>query len=282
MLGQHPQLYGFPELNLFVTDTIAELLELGNGTTLNSPSYTTGLLRVIAELKFGGQTELTIERGIDWISSRSHWTTKRMLDQLLEWISPKIGVEKSPRTALSRQAMDRALAGYPSSRIIHLTRHPVSTLRSLRESHRSFGSSEALSGDTVWLFNFYARLWIQSQELILSVVRELGLRQALQVRAEELLRLPEKHLPVIIDWLELSSEPQVIEAMKHPERWGYSRPAPMGLQGDGDPSFLESPNLRAPTVPEILHVPAEWKLEPKLTDKVNDLSHHLGYGNINY
>jgi hypothetical protein len=280
MLGQHPQVYGFPELNLFLTDTVAELLTLGNSSALGSCSYTTGLLRVLAELEFDGQTEVNIRRAIDWVSDRSEWTTKRMLKQLLEWIRPRIGLDKSPRTALSRQALDRALTNYPSSRIIHLTRHPVSTLRSLQETHRTFGTSARLSRDAVWLINFYARVWVQSQELILSVVRELGHGQALQVRAEELLTLPDKCLPAVIEWLELCSDPDVIEAMKHPERSIYARPAPMGLDGDGDPSFLNSPNLRVPNVSQSLHVPSEWKLEPWLSDKVTDLSHQLGYGNI--
>ncbi len=97
---------------------------------------------------------------------------------------------------------------------------------------------------------------------------------------EEILCANLEDLPVVIEWLELCSEPHVIEAVKHPERSAYARPAPMGLDGDGDPSFLKSPNLRVPIVSESLYIPSEWKLEPGLTDKLNDLSHRLGYGNI--
>jgi len=154
----------------------------------------------------------------------------------------------------------------------------VSTLRSLQENHARFGTGAAVSRDAVWLLNFYARIWVQSQELILSVVRELGPRQALHVRAEELLTLPDKSLRAISEWLELRSEPHVIEVMKHPERSAYARPAPMGLDGDGDPSFLKSPNLRIPIVSQLLDIPSEWKLEPGITDKINDLSYRLGYG----
>ena len=112
------------------------------------------------------------------------------------------------------------------------------------------------------------------------MVRELGSEQAFQVRAEELLQQPDEYLRILMDWLDLSSESQVIEAMKHPERSPYSRPAPMGLEGDGDPLFFESPKLRVPALPGKLSVPSEWNLEPNLVRKVNDLSHQLGYGSI--
>jgi hypothetical protein len=279
MLGQHPQLYGFPELNLFVTDTIGELLELGDVKIGGNSSYVTGLIRAVAELEFGGQNDLTIQESIAWISERAHWSTKQMFTHLLEWIYPRIGVDKSPRTALSQRALDRALSSYPEARIIHLTRHPVSTLRSLQETHCRF-SNNSLGVDTVWLHTFYAHLWSQSQELITAVVRELGPKQALQVRAEELLTQTDKYLTMLLDWLNLPSKSHIIEAMKHPELSPYSQPAPLGLEGDGDPLFFESPKLRVPVLPQVLHLPSEWKLESKLVNKLDALAHQLGYGSI--
>src|SRR5947209_5720522 len=52
MLGRHPQLYGFPELNLFVFDTVGELWRHSNTPGPAEGSYGTGLLRVIAEFEF--------------------------------------------------------------------------------------------------------------------------------------------------------------------------------------------------------------------------------------
>lgn len=280
MLGQHPQLYGFPEINLFVADTISELWHLSNSPVPGGPSYITGILRVIAQLEFGGQTDETIHRAREWLSSRLHWKTKQMLDRLLDWIHPKIGVDKSPRTSLSQRSIDRALSACPQSRIIHLTRHPVSTLHSLQENHQRSAPRHGSSADQVWLLNFYARLWIQSQEIILSTVHKLGSSQAIQIRAEDLLFQPDIHLARLTQWLEVGSDLLAIQAMKYPERSPYSRPAPMGLEGDGDPHFLQSPQLRPITAPESHRVPRDWKLESSLASKANDLSRRLGYGAI--
>ena len=255
MLGQHPQLYGFPELNLFVTDTIAELLELGDVKIGGNPSYVTGLIRAVAELEFGGQNDLTIQKSIMWISERSHLSSTQILNHLLQLIYPKIGLDKSPRTALSKRALDCALSSYPEARIIHLTRHPVSNLRSLHENHCRFGRKDLPGLETSWLHNFYAQLWIQSQELIAAVVRQLGPKQALQVRAEELLIKSDKHLRILMEWLNLPYESRIIEGMKHPELSPYSTPAPIGFGGDGDPWFFESPKLRVPVLPQVLHLP---------------------------
>jgi len=280
MLGQHPQLYGFPELNLFVADTLGELWRLGNSPIPGGPSYLTGLLRAIAELEFGGQTDETIRRGRDLICSRCHWTTKQMLDRLLTWIHPKIGVDKSPRTGLSQRSIDRALSACPRSRIIHLTRHPVSTLRSLNRNHRHTVTMLGSSSDPVWLANFYAHLWVRSQELILSTVHKIGPAMSHKVRAEDLLLQPDHHLTHLTKWLGIRWDPEAIEAMKHPENSPFSRPAAMGLDGDGDPGFLLSPHLRPRIDYNSQLVPPEWKLSQAHVEKVDNLSRLLGYGPI--
>ena len=58
MIGQHPDLAGFPELKLFCCETMGELEDslprywLERGVTHRSP----GLVRAVAEFEFGGQT----------------------------------------------------------------------------------------------------------------------------------------------------------------------------------------------------------------------------------
>jgi hypothetical protein len=199
---------------------------------------------------------------------------------VVDWIYPRLGVDKSPRTGLSLRAIKRALSLCPRSRIIHLTRHPFATLRSLRESHRRAAPGSGACQDEVWLSNFYARLWVQSQELIISTVEELGASRATRARAEDLLSEPDIHLAHLARWLGVSSDSPAIEAMKHPEHSPYARPALLWMEGDGDPHFMRSPRLAPLTAPESQRVPAEWGLEPSLAAKVNDLSHRLSYGPI--
>src|SRR3982750_3544139 len=56
MLGQHPQLYGLPELHLFGAETIAEFTRQCEEATYPMAD---GLLRAVAQLYFGRQTDDT-------------------------------------------------------------------------------------------------------------------------------------------------------------------------------------------------------------------------------
>ena len=278
MLGRHKSFYGFPELNLFLVDTIDELLNLGNGPTPYSSSYLTGLLRTIAELKFHGQTDGKIEEARKWITSRSHWTTKQMFDYLLDGIDGKTRIEKSPRTCLSQKSIDRALAGYPNARIIHITRHPVSTLNSLITSHQQYADGQSFGNDAAWLANFYIRLWIRSQELILSTFRRIDRLQAFRLRGENLLSQPDHYLARLFVWLGNSLDIQSLEAMKHPENSPYACPAPMGMIGDGDPHFHQSPYLRILSSLEYPRSMPDWRIDASLIAKANEIASILGYG----
>lgn len=280
MLGQHPQMYGFPELNLFVVDTVEELCQLGDGSGPAASSYIAGLLRTIAELEFGRQTNDTIQQAKDWLSSRTHWSTWQMFDHLLGQVHPQIGIDKSPRTGLSTHALGRALSNRLGVRAIHLTRHPVATLQSLHDNHVRSAPGFTSSASSVWLFNFYARLWVQSQELILRAAAQLGSFRVLHLRAEDLFSQPDVHLMRLAQWLDIDSGPKSIEAMKHPERSPYARPGPIGLEGDGDPHFFASPELRLGAPLSAIFLPHWWKLGAALAAKVDYLSRCLGYGPI--
>ena len=64
MLGQHPQLYSAPDLNLFAIESLRELAAL---CTFTNPRQQDGLLRTIAELFLKGQTESSIITAQQWI-----------------------------------------------------------------------------------------------------------------------------------------------------------------------------------------------------------------------
>src|SRR5215471_9146479 len=57
MLGQHPQMYGLPELHLFAAETVRDRTRLAEQKDFNIHH---GLLRVIAQLYFGEQSEVTV------------------------------------------------------------------------------------------------------------------------------------------------------------------------------------------------------------------------------
>jgi len=58
MFGQHSQLYGPPETHLFIVETMAEWWDTCSRTTFNMEH---GLLRAVAQLYFGEETETSIK-----------------------------------------------------------------------------------------------------------------------------------------------------------------------------------------------------------------------------
>jgi hypothetical protein len=95
MIGQHPDIYGFPELHIFVGDTVQEIIdfEKRNKKGHAGPS---GLLRTLAQIRDGVQTNGSAFRAIGWLHDRRDCSTKKLMDYLLEAVSPKIGLEKVP------------------------------------------------------------------------------------------------------------------------------------------------------------------------------------------
>jgi hypothetical protein len=67
MLGQHPETYGVPELNLFIAETLGQLLERLKGVRQFQMH---GLLRSVAQLYSGEQTLLSIDMAHRWILNR--------------------------------------------------------------------------------------------------------------------------------------------------------------------------------------------------------------------
>ena len=134
MLGEHPEMYGFPELHLFVGDTVRQVIDLerkhkGGKSHAGPP----GLLRSLAQLHDGVQTTGTAIRAAAWLLERADWSTKAMLEYLFQKVSPRIALEKSPPTSIRPQYLERAFAYFPDAFFLHLTRHPLPNRSSLIE-----------------------------------------------------------------------------------------------------------------------------------------------------
>ena len=65
VIGQHPQCYGLPELDLFPGDTLGEAQDAYART---GRSVFIGLRRTIAELHHGAQTVETVDAAAKWLN----------------------------------------------------------------------------------------------------------------------------------------------------------------------------------------------------------------------
>src|SRR5688572_18491184 len=95
ILGQHPDCYGLPELNLFLGDDLGDVWT----TTAFMRSFgQDGLLRALAQLHDGDQTSDTVAKSREWVTRHFNWPIRKVFDYLQELVGPKILVEKSPST----------------------------------------------------------------------------------------------------------------------------------------------------------------------------------------
>jgi len=271
MIGQHPELYGLPEVNLFIADTVAELLQIHRPR----PHGSHGLLRALAQLQEQAQTDATVAKAQAWLEQHRDWTTKQLFDHLLKLVDPWIAVDKSPRTVLKREYLERAYAMYPNAYYLHLTRHPRSTAKSLLANLRR---------NAEWGGTFDAeridpeRIWLRAYQNIIEFTDGLPLGQAMRLKGEDLLSEPEVYLPQIAEWLDVSTSAEAIEAMLHPERSSYACYGPEQAKYGNDPEFLEKPGLRRGRVREpSLAGPLDWAAEREFSQQTLKLAKQIGY-----
>lgn len=263
MLGEHPDLYGFPELHIFTGDTLEAVIDEEMKTSRRRVSGPPGLIRTIAQLHDGVQTTGSCLRAIGWIQERRKWTTKQLTDYLADQVAPRIGIEKSPATAKKPQNLERVYAQHPDAFFLHLTRHPVSNRSSWQEfagdkSTRKPGQLRETSR-----FDRYIG-WYQMHANIMNFTQSLPLGQSLRVKGEDLLTAPDIYLPQICEWLGIRTDAEAIEAMKHPETSPYACIGPDIARGGNDHKFMRNPVLRPGRVrePSLLDAlekdPPDW------------------------
>jgi hypothetical protein len=239
IVGQHPDCYGLPELNLFMGD---DLGEVWNGFAAFMRSFgRDGMLRTMAQLHEGEQTVDSITRAHEWVVQHTNWPIRKVADHIQELVGPKILVEKSPSIVYKREFLDRMLKNYPKANLLHLIRHPRGTadsVLSLRESHETLNR---LVGNVAGLDP--ERVWRLSHERIVAATEWLPVGQCMRLQGEELLTNLDVYLPQICEWLDIRRDPDAIEAMMHPEHSPYACPGPRGAPRGNDPNFLENPKL---------------------------------------
>jgi hypothetical protein len=271
MLGEHPELYGLPEVNLFGADTIRGLLRLFQ--TRRRLEH--GLLRAIAELGLGGQTEENITAAIRWLREYPEVRTADVFRDLGTWAGERALVDKSPLHVYMEGAMDRMLDAFPNARFIHLTRHPRHTCESVVKLQQAIVQgggrilSKKLDPDQVWL---------RPHRRIDAFLGRLPNDQYQVVRGEDLLADPDVQLGEICQRLGISVDAAAIENMKHPERSPYAALGPPKAPFGTDPGFMKSPALRKyEPKPVSLEGPVAMPGNPLFSEALIQYAQSLGY-----
>jgi len=277
MIGQHPDLAGLPELKLFCCRTVGELEEAlpqywrDRGVTHRSP----GLVRALAEFEFGGQTVASLSAARAWLQARPHWSGADVLDVLLERLSPRLAVEKSPDNLLNDAALARMVEAYPRARYLHLTRHPVTTQRSMQSHLKRTLPSYPQEGEPMCSISS----WYEIHRRILNLAAGLPEDRYMRTRAEDVLNDTQSQLHAITAWLGVRTDAGVIEAMQHPEASPFACPgvSGSGVIGGNDPSFLRNPIPHRVETSCKLEAPQGWVADPGVWETVAEMANRLGY-----
>ena len=296
MLGQHPQMYGLPELHLFGAETIAEWWQQTESASFYMAH---GLLRTVAQLYFGAQTAKTISRASGWLRRRSHYTTGLLYEELAERVTPRLPIEKSPSTVYHLERLQRAYTGFPHARFLHLVRHPRghchSVFKAIQEQLK-FGPITAEH----WLQVLAAfpalsvdaavdkpassdvdpqRSWFALHDSIVAFLKSVPDHQKLRMRGEDFLTRQEAALTAVTAWLGLPSDKIAIEEMRHPERSPYACIGPPGARFGNDHFFLRDPRLRPRRAEQhSLEGSLEWCSDGRgFLSQVKQLAREFGY-----
>lgn len=120
-LGAHPQLCVIPETNLFCADDVGALLEIFE---ISQGANADGLLRALAELEFGAQTDANVALAREWLAAHKDWTTSAVLAHLAARAAPRRLVLPDTDAVLRIADLKRLQRGFADAAIIQLVRHP--------------------------------------------------------------------------------------------------------------------------------------------------------------
>lgn len=287
MLGEHPELYGLPELNLFMAADMQEFWSgHGRDGSAKSPFWPVqrhGLLRTVAQFYVGEQTIESVRMAERWIRRRSQHSTADVYKELCAKAAPLRLVEKSPGYVRKRQYLDRIAAAFPDARFIHLVRHPRGQCESVLKvkggpmvllmlnSVDRTGSEPILDPQIVWH---------DSHIQILNFLDRVPRQNWIRVRGEDFMEAVDETLKSVCKWLGVSSSKEALERMKHPENSPFSCPGPANARLGNDPNFLSSPQLRPSNGGRQLeldgHLP--WRTDGKsFHQRVVSLAREFGY-----
>lgn len=242
VIGQHPELFGTPELNLFRSKSMRHFIELRR--------LHMGLLRLVAQLYAGEQTVESIIMARNWMLARRDRTTAEVHRELCAKVAPRALVQKSPRYQRRLSYMEAVLDAFPDARFIHLLRHPRGTCQSYLEMQEEavqllacadLGAvdrtgPEPLADPQILWHDYHLR--------ILAFEEKVDPKRWLRIVGEDFLADMDEHLKRVCRFLDVSDAPEAIALMKRPEDSPFACFGPLNAVGGNDPKFLADPHLR--------------------------------------
>lgn len=294
MIGQHPQMLGLPEVNLFAADDYAGLNE---GIYKLRPGFRHGLLRAVAQIGLGEQTAENVEAVKGYLEEHRRLSSAELFKDLAAWAVPKRLVDKSPIYVYSDASLQRIADAFPDARFLHLTRHPRGTCESvlkLREKVQGAvarfrgagvaggspggGGAGALASNRLAEVEDPDSMWLAPQRRILAFLAHVPAERRRWYRGEDFMAAPQEHLGEVARWLGADDSASAVAEMMHPENSPFACLGPPNARFGNDPSFMESPALRPYTAPSLsLEGPLAGTEGVTLSEELKEVARGFGY-----
>lgn len=278
MLGQHPQAYGMPELNLFVTPRLRDLVEEFAGYRQIQMH---GLLRVVAQLYGAEQTLASLDMAKRWLLTRMERGTDEIYHELCARVAPLRVVDKSPVYSSKATYLERLDRAFPDACYLHLLRHPrtqgASIMKIAKGMMAVLENSVDYSVDPPVVDPQIS--WLSVQRNIVAHLAHVPAARQMTLRGEDVLNAPASFLRKICRWLGMRTDESAIEAMLHPEDSPYACLGPLGAHLGNDINYLRSPALRPGRIQASrLDGPLPWRGDGAgFTPEVRAMAERFGY-----
>lgn len=240
MIGQHPDAYGVPELNLFLADTLAGLLESRTGIT---SFQLHGIMRTIAELYSGEQTLESIESAQRFYIGYANCDSGEFYTKLCRRVFPKQIVDKSPAYSYSSNALARINKTFPDAHFLHIIRHPRaqgSSMMKIADGKMAILSNSIdYSTDPPTIDPQY--VWADIQRTIIEFLKTIPDSRKRHFRGEDIMSDPRLYFGQIAEWLNWRWDEDALQRMLRPQDSPYACLGPYGAPLGNDPNFLNSP-----------------------------------------
>lgn len=281
MLGQHPQAFGLPELNLFTVEHLMEMWQDGKQDAGFSKFQRHGILRAVAEIYAGEQTSNTVEMANHWLAARQNRSGTEVFQEICQAISPLMAIEKSPAHVVNPLYLERIYTAYPDAFYLHLTRHPTNQGNSVMKVQEG---GYALSVNSIDYIDNEAIIdpqiaWHDINLNIMELLQRIPPRQKMHIRGEDVMSDPLGSLGRICRWLGLRDDLEALEDMLHPELSPFACVGPINALFGNDPNYLRDPVFQphAPKQPP-LRAPLPWRIDGAcLKAEVQKLALEFGY-----
>jgi len=286
-------MYSIPETSLFRAETVSEWASL---CRIAKFPMSHGLLRAVAQVIFGEQSEANVIQAWAWLQRRNRCTTGYIFELLAERVAPRLLVEKSPSIVYQVENLVRIREMFPDARYVHLVRHPrghcESVMKHIRKATEedgtvppwllelaSFSPANRQAGDSSAGILDPQHNWLSLHTNIKDFLMTVPPEHTLQIRGEELLSSTDKTLRKILGWLSVRLDDDVLGEMKHPERWPYAMFGPSNARFGTDQFFFEHPVLRPDRAETLsLEGPLSWRVDASgFVPKVKKLAVEFGY-----